>query len=175
VQRVLVIGQSGAGKTTVARHLASVLRVPHLELDAFFHGPGWEPVPTFVRDVDVATAGQGWVVDGNYSLVRDLVWSRADTVVWLDLARTTTLRRVLLRTAGRVVARPELWNGNREQWRTLLRASHPIRWTWQTHHRHRAAYEERLRDRRWEHLAVVRLRTPTMVRRWLQDMSGQGS
>jgi adenylate kinase family enzyme len=175
VQRVLVIGQSGAGKTTVARQLATVLRVPHLELDAFFHGPGWESNPTFVSDVDAATATRGWVVDGNYPPVRDLVWSRADTVVWLDLARTTTLRRVLLRTAGRLVTRLELWNGNREQWRTVLRASHPIRWTWQTHHPHRAAYEARLRDRRWEHLAVVRLRTPAMVRRWLQDMSGQGS
>jgi adenylate kinase family enzyme len=175
VQRVVVIGQSGAGKTTLARRLARQLQVPHLELDAFFHGPDWQPTPTFVRDVDAATSAPAWVVDGNYSPVRDLVWSRADTVVWLDLPRTTTLRRVLLRTARRLVTRPELWNGNREPWRTVLRASHPIRWTWQTYHPHRHAYEERMGDPRWEHVTVTRLHTPAQVSRWLRDISGQGS
>jgi adenylate kinase family enzyme len=171
VQRVLVIGQSGAGKTTLARELAALLRLRHLELDAFFHGPGWTPTPTFVGDVDAATSGSGWVADGNYSPVRDLLWSRADTVVWLDLPRLTTLRRVVLRTAGRLVRRPVLWNGNREPWRTLLRSSHPIRWTWQTHARHRADYEQRLRDPRWQHVSVVRLRTAREVRRWRRDRS----
>jgi adenylate kinase family enzyme len=167
---VLVVGQSGAGKTTVARRLAARLQVPHVELDAFFHGPQWEPTPTFVGDVDAATTAPGWVADGNYAAVRDLLWSRADTVVWLDLPRTTTLRRVLLRTGRRVVTRPELWNGNRERWRTVGRASHPIRWTWQTHQRHRAAYEDRLRDPRWQQLAVVRLQTARDVREWVRAL-----
>lgn len=164
---MLVIGQSGSGKTTASRVLSQRLGVPHLELDALFHGPGWVPSPTFVADVEAATAGESWVADGNYSAVRDLLWSRADTLVWLDLPRSTTLRRTLLRTAGRLVTRPELWNGNREQLRTVLRASHPIRWTWETHARHRAAYEQRLADPRWSHLRVVRLRTAADVASWL--------
>jgi adenylate kinase family enzyme len=169
VQRVVVIGQSGAGKTTVAARLSRELGLAHLELDALFHGPGWQPSSTFVHDVDAATSAGSWIADGNYSAVRDLLWSRADTVVWLDLPRTTTLRRVVRRTAGRLLTRPELWNGNRERWQTVLRASHPIRWTWQTFDRHRSAYEQRLRDPRWQHVDVVRLRTPAEVRRWLRD------
>ena len=170
MRRVVVVGQSGAGKSTVGRQLSQRLGVPHLELDAFFHGPGWQASPTFVADVEAATAGEAWVADGNYSAVRDLLWSRADTVVWLDLPRITTLRRVLLRTAGRLVRRRELWNGNRERWQTVLRASHPIRWTWQTDDRQRRDYEDRLLDPRWAQLAVVRLRTGADVRRWVSQL-----
>ena len=60
-------------------------------------------------------AGDGWVVDGNYSVVRDLVWDRADTVVWLDLPRLVVVRRITTRSIRRVVWREELWNGNRER------------------------------------------------------------
>lgn len=167
---MLVVGQSGAGKTTVARQLAAQLDAPHVELDRLFHGPGWVPNPDFVAAVDAATVGERWIVDGNYSAVRHLLWSRADTVVWLDLARTTTLRRVLLRTGGRVLRRVELWNGNRERWQTVLRASHPIRWTWQTHEAHRAAYEARIADPQWSRLRVVRLRSGAAVQRWLHQL-----
>lgn len=167
MRRVLVVGQSGAGKTTVSRRLAAHLDAPHLELDAFFHGPGWVPNPDFVSAVDAATVGERWVADGNYSAVRDLLWSRADIVVWLDLSRTTTLRRVLLRTGGRILRQVELWNGNRERWQTVLRASHPIRWTWRTHGVHRAAYEARIEDPTWSHLTVVRLRSGAAVRQWM--------
>lgn len=164
---MLVIGQSGAGKTTLATRLAQQLEAPHVELDALFHGPGWVPNPDFLAAVERATTGERWVADGSYSAVRDLLWSRADTLVWLDLPRTTTLRRVLLRTSGRILRRAELWNGNRERWTTVLRASHPIRWTWQTHAVHRAANEQRIAEPRSSHLQVVRLRRGVDVQRWL--------
>ena len=167
MRRVLVVGQSGSGKSTLAEVLATRLAVPRVELDALFHGPGWVPSPTFVADVEAATSGEAWVVDGNYRVhVGDLLWSRADTVVWLDLPRTTTLRRAITRTARRALLRTELWNGNRERLRTVLRATHPIRWTWQTHARHRAEYEALLADPQWAHLRVVRLRTAAEARRW---------
>lgn len=153
----------------MARELSAHLAVPHVELDGLFHGPNWEQRATFAEDVDVATRSAGWVVDGNYVEVRDLLWSRADTVVWLDLPRSTTVRRAVTRTFRRVVTRVELWNGNRERLSTVWRASHPIRWTWQTHARHRGDYEERIADPRWGHLEVVRLRSSAQAQGWLRD------
>ena len=43
VQRLSVVGNSGSGKTTIARRLATGLGIPHLELDAVFHQPDWQP------------------------------------------------------------------------------------------------------------------------------------
>jgi adenylate kinase family enzyme len=147
-----------------------------VELDALFHGPNWTPSQTFVDDVRAATAAGAWVVDGNYGAYLDvLVWDRADTVVWLDLPRTTTVRRAVARTARRVLLRTELWNDNRERLRTVLRATHPIRWTWQTFHTNRAKYESRWADPRFGHVTKVRLRSPAEVSSWLRDISGQGS
>ena len=169
---MLVIGQSGSGKTTTARRLAALLDLPHIELDALFHGPGWTPSPTFVDDVRVATHASGWVVDGNYSaFLGTLVWERADTVVWLDLPRTTTLRRAITRTASRALLRTELWNGNRERVHTVLRATHPIRWTWQTFHANRAKYEARLADPAFADLTKVRLQSPRAVEEWLRGVA----
>lgn len=170
MRRILVIGQSGSGKSTLARTLSARLAIPWVELDALFHGPGWTPNPAFVSAVETAISADAWVVDGNFSAVRDLLWSRADSVVWLDLPRTLTVRRAVLRTMRRAATRAELWNGNRERLSTVLRASHPIRWTWETHARHRAEYEQRLADPRWQQLEIARLRTPAEVAAWTASL-----
>ena len=104
-RRVLVLGRTGSGKTTLARQLASALDVPHIELDALYFGPGFEKAPLAVlrARTSAAVAGDRWVTDGNKSAVRDLVWPRADTVVWLDYPLAVSLwrlgRRALWRTA----------------------------------------------------------------------------
>jgi adenylate kinase family enzyme len=69
VQRISVVGNSGSGKTTIARAIAEALGVPHLELDGVFHQPDWQPLDTdeFRRVVSEFTAADSWVVDGNYS------------------------------------------------------------------------------------------------------------
>ncbi|HET8657654.1 MAG TPA: hypothetical protein VFM55_01495 [Micromonosporaceae bacterium] len=114
MRRVAVVGNSGSGKTVLGRALAGQLAVPFVELDAIYHQPGWQtlPAPELRRRVEALVAGDGWVMDGNYSAVRDLVWARADTVVYFDLPRRVVMRQVILRTLGRLVTRAELWNGS---------------------------------------------------------------
>ena len=58
-----------------------------MELDSIYHQPGWTPLSDdeFRARVAAATEPETWVVDGNYSVIRDITWSRADTVVWFDL------------------------------------------------------------------------------------------
>lgn len=90
-----------------------------VELDSIFHQPNWEPlpVPQLRAAVAAIVAADAWVIDGNYSAVRDLVWARADTVVFFDLPRRMVMRQVGWRTARRATTGAELWNGNRESWR----------------------------------------------------------
>jgi len=122
MQRVSIVGTSGSGKSTVGAALARALDVPFVELDAINHQPNWVqlPVGEFRVQVEEIASAPGWVIDGNYSSVQDLVWERADTVVWLDYPRCVVMAQVIWRTLSRIVRRTELWNGNRESWRSFL-------------------------------------------------------
>ena len=174
VRRVSVVGTSGSGKSTLARELAEILGVPYLELDAVHHQPGWAPLPTdeFRRIVAARAAAGGWVIDGNYGRVRDLVWARADTVVWLDLPKRTVMRQVVWRTLRRVALRRELWNGNRERWRNFLTwnpEQSVISWAWHKHAPDRAKYAAAAADPASAHLRFIRLASRRDVARFLDD------
>lgn len=100
MKRVLVIGCSGSGKSTLARQLGARLGLPITHLDHLFWRPGWISAPPeeFEAAQAAVTAGERWVIDGNYSSTLHLRLPRADTVVFLDLPRRTSMRRVLVRT-----------------------------------------------------------------------------
>ncbi|HXX65709.1 MAG TPA: AAA family ATPase [Polyangiaceae bacterium] len=171
MQRVVVVGASGSGKSTFARALAERLSAGRVvELDTLYHGAGWIPRSTFVSDVDEATQGSTWVADGNYAEVRDLLWRRADTVVWLDLPRWLLELRVIRRSLMRWAMGTELWNTNREPsplgW---LDPEHPVRWSWSKHAEYRSRYAARFASPAWTHLWRVRLRTDAEVRAFLED------
>jgi adenylate kinase family enzyme len=174
VRRVSVIGTSGSGKSTLGRELAGILGVPYLELDSIFHQPGWSPLPqpAFREAARAAAAGDGWVIDGNYSSVQQVVWERADTVVWLDLSKPTVMRRLVWRTFRRVATRKQLWNGNRERWRNFFSLDPEqsvIAWAWVRHPEYRARYGAASRDPASPHLTFIRLRTPRAVAQLLTD------
>jgi adenylate kinase family enzyme len=169
VRRVSVVGNAGSGKTTLGRELAARLGVPHLELDGIYHQPDWVPLATdeFARRVGEITAGDGWVIDGNYTAVRSLIWARADTVVWLDLPRRTVMRRVIWRTIRRVISRAELWNGNREPWQNLVRRDPQesvIAWAWFRHAVYQQRYAAAALDPTWAHLRFIRVTSRRDVR-----------
>jgi len=142
VTRIAVHGASGSGKTTLATALAARLGVARTELDALFHQPGWtaRPVDEFRAEVAARAAGPGWVIDGNYRTVRDLVWARAQLIVILDLPRWRVMAQLLRRTVTRSARRVELWNGNWESFRNLVSTDaerNVVLWSWRTHHRYR--------------------------------------
>ena len=97
MRRIVIIGPSAVGITTLSARLARILGVPHIELDAIHWGPNWTPAErdVFCATVDRALSGDGWVVDGSYSSVRHIVWPRADTVVWLDYGLPRVLWQLL--------------------------------------------------------------------------------
>ena len=102
-RRIVVVGTSGSGKTFLARNLSQLLGVPHVEFDAYRHGPNWTETPDDIFREQLAEALQGerWVADGNYSVTRDVVWPRATTLVWLDYPMRIVLWRLFWRVFRR--------------------------------------------------------------------------
>ena len=172
MQRINVTGTSCSGKTTLSRRLAESLSLPYVELDALFWGPDWTPVPseTFRARVAAAVDGDRWVIDGTYSTVRDLTWSRVDTVVWLDYPMPIVLARWARRTLARIRSGDEFWpgTGNRESVRHALRRDSLLGWILTTHRARRRRLADALAAR--PDVRAIRLRSPAAAERWLRTL-----
>ena len=171
MRRVNVVGTSSSGKSTLARAIAERLGVPCIELDALHWDPNWtEAADDVMRErVRSAIGGEAWVVDGNYSAVRDLVWARADTVVWLDLPLPTILARYAARTVRRISARQELWSGNRERIRNLLGRDSLLWWILGTYRRRRREYPVLLAAH--PQITAIRLRSARDATAWVAGVA----
>jgi len=176
-RRIIVIGDSNAGKSTLGERLARALGVPFIELDALHWEPGWvEPEPAVFRErLRRAIEPAAWVMAGNYrSAQQDLSWPLADTIVWLDLGLPTLLSRCLVRSWRRWRSGELLWGTNRERfWDQLMlwdRRRSLIAFTLWTHNARRRDYAGAVGDRRWSHVSFVRLRSPREVDDWLDGI-----
>jgi adenylate kinase family enzyme len=172
-RRILVAGTSGSGKTTLAARVAAALQVPHVEIDALFHGPGWTRRPSFEADVHRFSAEPAWVTEWQYGSVRAHLADHADLLVWLDLPRARVMRQVIRRTLMRRLRRQTLWNGNIEPplWTILTDPEHIVRWAWTTHGKTATRIAE-LRCHRPE-LTVIRIRSRGEATRWLNGVLRQ--
>jgi energy-coupling factor transporter ATP-binding protein EcfA2 len=170
--RILILGRTGSGKTTLARELAAAIGVPHVELDALYFGPDFSTAPLSVlrERTSAAIAGDRWVTDGNKSAVRDLVWPRADTVIWLDYPLAVSLwrlgKRALWRTSV-LKAQAAESSGKAGLPRKLLAAAKGVLTALRSHKGQRREYPKMFAKQENQHLAVVRLRSPRATRRWL--------
>ncbi|MBI3740305.1 MAG: AAA family ATPase [Chloroflexi bacterium] len=170
-KRIVVVGTSGSGKTTFARELATKLGYPHIELDAIHWLPNWHeaPLEIFRKRVAQLTARECWVLDGNYSKVRDLTWGRADTLVWLDYSLQLILWRLMRRTMRRIFLRQELWNGNRESLRgAFIGRDSLFAWAITSTPRHHRDYP-RLLAQEYAQLRVMRFFSPRAASKWMKD------
>ncbi len=172
LNRVVVAGACGAGKSTVAAAIAAELGSPYVELDSLYHGPGWVPRPSFENDVADLAGSERWVTEWQYQLARPVLGARADLLVFLDLPRWLVVARVVRRTIKRKLLRTELWEGCREPpLRTLFTdRDHIVRWAWRTFPEH----EPRVRDllKHQPTLPVVWLRSRGDINTWLARLEG---
>ena len=171
--RVVVIGTSCVGKTTFAQALARGLNFPHVELDSLHWQQNWIPRPPeeFRALTAEALAKDCWITDGNYGAVRDLVWSRATTVIWLNYSFPVVLWRAITRTIRRVLTQEELFSGNRESLRMAFLSRESILW-WviTTFHRRRRQYRRLFDTATTPRLAYVEFRSPAEARNFLRGI-----
>ena len=178
--RLVVVGTSGSGKTTMARALSRALDLQHVELDGLNWEPGWrsladEDPEGFFRRVAEAAAGERWVMDGNYTTTKDAHWTRATGIIWMDTPRLTVMRQVIWRSFSRAVGKQELWagTGNREEFRRWLDREHPIRWAWDTWAMVRSRYQTWFGDGSYEGRPVYRIASRAEAKQLIQQLAGQ--
>jgi adenylate kinase family enzyme len=172
--RISVVGTTGSGKTTLARTISQHCQIPHIELDALHWDANWTAASdqVFCSRVIQALQGNTWVVDGNYSRVRDIVWSRAKTVVFLDYPFWLVLWRLMRRTWQRSLKQEELWNNNREDFRTSFFSQDSILlWMLRTYNQNRKKYPLLFQQPDYAHLSVIHLQSPQMAEQWLSSFS----
>ena len=173
MKRIVVIGTTGSGKSTLAARLATILHCPFIELDALFWGPDWTPIPRerFRQQVSAAVTGDAWSVGGNYSVARDLIWARADTLIWLDYPLPFVLWRLGRRTIQRIVTQEPLWGGNVETWRGQFASRDSLFvWAFKTHFRRRREMPALMAQPENAHLSLLHFRTPHAAETWVDHV-----
>ncbi len=173
-RRIVVYGPACSGKTTVADHIAQHIGVPHVELDAVFWQPDWVEKPTEEFRADVSALlnrhVDGWVFDGNYSNVRDLILPQVDTVVWLQLPFRTVYWRALKRTVGHILRRTPLWGHSYETFRNSFLSRESLLFyiimNWRRYKRVGQSLEEIP-----HHARVIELHSQREINAFLADLS----
>jgi adenylate kinase family enzyme len=169
------MGSSGSGKTTLASSLASKLNLNRIELDSIYHQSNWQPIDVvdFRAQVTSQLKNEKWVVDGNYSVVRDLVLSSCDTIICLDYSRQFVMWRLWKRTWSRITNRTQLWNGNRERFWFLFspnKEKNLLLWAWTTHKRRHQQILEIMQDSQYAELNRFRFTSAEDTEKWLANL-----
>ena len=169
-----MIGTSGAGKTTFAGRWSEMTGCQRIELDELFWGPNWQMTPDelFFERVEKAIAAPCWVVAGNYTRLRPLLWNRATSIIWLDFPFPLVFWRVLKRTMTRCWTKEPILNGNRESFtNAFFKRDSILLWCVQTFSKNRRHYSQLVAGDDYPHLQFFRLSRRKQAENMLVEMT----
>jgi adenylate kinase family enzyme len=170
--RIVVVGVTGCGKSMLAEKLAQGLGLDFIDLDALYWKPDWveSSDEEFRAKVEAATRLPAWALAGNYSKLRDLIWPRAEAVVWLDYPFLLVFGRLCKRTWQRWRTQEPLWGSNYERfWPQLKIWSKKSLFYWQVHsyREHKRVYPQLFASPEYTHLKVFHFKQPGELEEWL--------
>jgi adenylate kinase family enzyme len=176
LHRIVVVGTTGSGKSTLAEMIARKINADFIELDALHWEPNWTEASNevFRARVDERTRKESWVVAGNYHVVRDIVWSRAQFIIWLDYSLSFIFWRLTKRIFKRWWTQEVLWGTNRETLFPHFKIwSQESLWHWlfKTYWRRKREYPALFALPQHAHLNIVRLTSQAETDRWLNNLS----
>ncbi|MBV6400862.1 MAG: hypothetical protein CNIPEHKO_01157 [Anaerolineales bacterium] len=173
--RLVVIGTTSSGKSTLAEKIAKRFDLNFIELDALHWEPNWQeaPLDVFRERVTKATQAERWIVAGNYSVVRDLVWTKAEAVIWLDYPFFLVLRQLTRRTFTRWWTQEILWGKNIEPFWVhfkLWSKDSLFHWLFKTYWRRKRETPQLLSLPEYRHLKLIHFKHPREVDEWLEGL-----
>jgi hypothetical protein len=170
-KRIAVLGCSGSGKSTLAAALSDRLGLPYVATDQVFWTDDWRPTPPAAVSAWLAEAiaQDRWVTDGNFDDDRDLLWGRAELIVWLDLPLSVVLGQVLRRNLAWWRRRTPVWGGQRM---TLAKALGGVRHVLRSHGLKHSSYPTWLAA--CHPKPVVRLQTTAELAKWVSGLNVSG-
>jgi len=174
-KRTIIVGTTSSGKSTLAETLANKFNYNFIELDALHWEPDWTeaPIEVFRERVDTATQAPAWVVAGNYHIVRDIIWPKAEAVIWLDYSLPRVFWQLTRRTITRWWTRELLWGTNRENLWThfkLWSQESLFHWLFKTYWRRKREYPTLFSLPEYEHLKVMHFKHPKETDEWLDRL-----
>ncbi|MBY0462125.1 MAG: adenylate kinase [Alphaproteobacteria bacterium] len=171
-QRIIIVGTSGSGKSTLGEEIGKKLGIPNIELDTLFWQPNWvrSPPEIFIKTVDKLTNQESWVIDGNYSLVRHITFTKGDTLIWLDYPFLLVFYRAFKRSVSRIFKKEKLWGTNYETLTRFFSKNSILVWVLQTHWRRKRTYTRIIQEGEYSHLHVIRLKSPKETREFLKNL-----
>ena len=166
MERIIIIGCGGAGKSTLARKLGEVLNLPVVHLDKLFWKPNWVEKSNEEFDALLAQelAKDRWIMDGNFNRTMPERMKRCDTIIYLDFSRFACLMGVLKRiitTYGKV--RPDMGEGCPERIDLDF-----LKWVWNFNKNKRESYYKLLNEA--ENVETIVLKNRRAVKLFLKSL-----
>ncbi len=173
MQRIIVIGVTGSGKTTLAHTLAERLSCPMTDIDDLYWRSNWTlaPEPEYHEAIKQAVSGERWILSGNYSRTHHLSWPRADTLIWINYPFWRVFFQLARRTLTRIIDKKPVCNGNIETWRQAFSKNSIFLWLFKSYPKKKREYSALFTDpSAWPHLKKIRLRSPDALESFLDTL-----
>jgi adenylate kinase family enzyme len=173
--RIVVIGTTSSGKSTLAERIAERFNMNFIELDALHWEPNWveTPLDVFRERVETATQAEAWIVAGNYHVIRDLVWTKAEVIIWLDYPFFIILWQLTRRTFQRWWTQELLWGKNIEPFWVhfkLWSQESLFHWLFKTYWRRKRETPQLLSLPEHRHLKLIHFKHPREADEWLERL-----
>jgi len=173
--RIVIVGTTSTGKSTLAKKIADRFGHDFVDLDALHWEPNWMEAKqdVFNKRVEDATNAPKWAIAGNYHTVRHIVWPKAEAVIWLDYSLGRVFLQLTRRTVTRWWKQELLWGTNYENlWKHLKLWSDEslFHWLFKTYWRRKREYPVLFKSPEHKHLKVIHFTHPKETKLWLSAL-----
>jgi adenylate kinase family enzyme len=170
MKRIVIVGTSGCGKTTLGKRISKILNIPCIDLDEYFWLPNWQEreEDEFERIVKELINKEKWIICGNFTRVRHLIWNKADTVIWLDYSFFRCFFQIFFRSLKRGIKKERCCNGNYESLSRAFFSKHSILLHIITTFKKRRETYNRMFNDNVEGKTYFRFTSPNEINKWIK-------